>query len=82
MEPIPDDNFKFPAQDKKRGQYTNFRCAGHWDCMHWTENLKTALGGVGEREQALHFLHQFHRPLTVGETREGRSTFLCSQKAT
>lgn len=63
----------------KRGQYTNFRCAGHWDCISLTENLNNCLkwcrcggrGGGGE-EQALHFLHQLHRPLMVGETGAGR----------
>lgn len=49
MGPIPGDSFRISCtfEDMKRGQYTNFRCAGHWGCMQWTENLVTALRAPG-----------------------------------
>lgn len=46
--------------------------------MHWTESLKTALNG-GKGKQALHFLHQFQKPLVVGETTQGSSTACASE---
>lgn len=68
-------------EDRKRGQYTNFRCAVcvQWNYLHWSGHPRWGVGCRGGESKPCTSSITFTDLLRVGEIGEGSSTFVQSE---